>query len=130
MTNLIQKISKFNELCGDWDYRNIDMTDSHIASIDVLDTKEKYLIVSCELYSTRVDEYVSCSAEPIKNRKIIKDFLNLDLDNREDVFEFFNEINSHINWSIIDEKLEKEEQKLIKEYDLSDELEDEYEKDF
>lgn len=86
--NLTEKINKFNDLCGDWDYRNIDMTNSHLASIDVLDTKKKYIIVSCELYSTSVDEYVSCSVRAIKNKKIVKEFMDLDLENYEDVLNF------------------------------------------
>lgn len=128
--NLTEKINKFNDLCGDWDYRNIDMTNSHLASIDVLDTKKKYIIVSCELYSTSVDEYVSCSVRAIKNKKIVKEFMDLDLENYEDVLNFFSDINSHIDWDKVDEKLSKEEQKLIKKYDLDNEIDEELEQDF
>lgn len=35
MNDLQDKIESFNELCGDWEYRNIDMTDSHIAGIEI-----------------------------------------------------------------------------------------------
>ena len=66
-----EKLQKFSELCGDWDYRNIDMTDSHIQGIDI---EKDTLLIYCELFSPKLDEYVSCLGGKRKFVGLIKKF--------------------------------------------------------
>ena len=47
----------FADKCGDWDYRNIDMTEPHLQGIDII---QNTIIINCELYSPELDEYLSC----------------------------------------------------------------------
>lgn len=128
------KLDKFAELCGDWDYRNIDMTDSHLESIDI---KGNTISISCEKYSTKLDEYVSCSAGEIKDKNLVREFGLLDLTNREKVLSFISEINNYINYDKVDNDLDTEEQKSISELQkdncfeqCNDDQEEDMEKDY
>lgn len=127
MNNLQDKIKSFNELCGDWDYRNIDMTDSHIAGIEI---KNNFLKILCEKYSVDVDEYVFTEGGIVKNNDIKEDFLKLNLEDYEKVLSFIRTLNGYVNWEKVDRNLSKEEQKLIKKYNLSKESEEELEQSF
>ena len=46
---LSQRVDRFNQLCGDWDYRNIDMTQPHLSSISI-DIDRYKVNVYCEKY--------------------------------------------------------------------------------
>lgn len=127
MNNLQDKIKSFNELCGDWDYRNIDMTDSHIAGIEI---ENNFLKILCEKYSVDVDEYVFTEGGIVKNNEIKEDFLKLNLEDYEKVLSFIRTLNGYVNWEKVDRNLSKEEQKLIKKYNLSKESEEELEQSF
>ncbi len=104
------KLDKFATLCGDWNYRNIDMNDSHLASIDI---KDDVISISCEKYSTKLDEYVFCSSCEIKDKNIVRQFNLLDLADRENVLDFISKINSHIDYDKVDNNLYIEEQKAL-----------------
>ena len=106
------KLDKFTELCGDWDYRNIDMTDSHLESIDI---KGNAISISCEKYSTKLDGYVTCSAGEVKDKNLVREFGLLDLTDSEKVLAFISEINNYINYDKVDNDLDIEEQKSIDE---------------
>lgn len=127
MTKLLDKIKYFNYLCGEWDYRNIDMTDSHIAGIEI---KNNVIEISCEKYSASVEEYLFSDGGSIKNDEIINRFLELNIEDRSEVLEFIRTLNGYVNWKKVDKDLLKEEQKLIKKYNLSKKSEEELEKDF
>lgn len=127
MTNLLDKIKYFNYLCGEWDYRNIDMTDSHIAGIEI---KNNVIEISCEKYSASVEEYLFSDGGSIKNDEIINRFLELNIEDRSEVLEFIRTLNGYVNWKKVDKDLLKEEQKLIKKYNLSKESEEELEQYF
>lgn len=127
MNNLQDKIKSFNELCGDWDYRNIDMTDSHIAGIEIENSVVKIL---CEKYSVDADEYVFSEGGIVRNNEIKEDFLKLNLEDYEKVLAFIRTLNGYVNWEKVDKNLSKEEQKLIKKYNLSKESEEELEQSF
>lgn len=116
---LKNKVDKFNELCGDWDYRNIDMTDSHLQGINI---KKGLIETFCEKYSTALDEYVMCDSEVLDNKKLINDFNLLDLSNMEHVLDFMREIESHIDFNNVDKILNDEEQNQQKE-DIEMEME-------
>lgn len=116
------KLEKFTELCGDWDYRrNIDMCDSHLQSISI---NNNIISISCEKYSSDLDDYVSCDAGDIKNKKLVNEFMLLDLTNQEAVIEFMNKIEDHINFDMVDKELLKEEQEQLKSLS-QDDLEEE-----
>ena len=102
---LDEKVNKFNDLCGDWDYRNIDMTDSHLSGIDIVSSN--IIGVSCERFDVDLDDYINCSGGNIKNAKLVKDFVNLNLDNYEDVLDFMSKINNYIDWKKIDDELDE-----------------------
>lgn len=104
------KLDKFATLCGDWNYRNIDMNDSHLASIDI---KDDVISILCEKYSTKLDEYVFCSSCEIKDKNIVRQFNLLDLADRENVLDFISKINSHIDYDKVDNNLYIEEQKAL-----------------
>lgn len=123
------KLEKFAELCGDWDFRKIDMTDSHLSSIGI---KDNTISISCEKYSTKIDEYVSCSAGEVKDRNLVREFRLLDLTNYEKVLAFISEINHYIDYDKVDNDLDIEEQKFIEKQqkDNPEETLDEMEMDF
>lgn len=120
---LKNKLDKFASLCGDWDYRNIDMTSPHLQSIAI---KNNTICISCEKYSTSLDEYVSCNYKEIKNNDLINKFNLLDLSNKEDVLEFMNSIENHIDFKNVENILYDLEQQELKESDLEKELEIDY----
>lgn len=104
------KLDKFSEICGDWNYRNIDMTDSHLASIKI---KDSTISILCEKYSTELDEYVFCPAGEVKDKNITKEFNLLDLSNKENVLSFISKINNYIDYSKVADALYIEEQNAV-----------------
>lgn len=110
-----KKLKIFEILCGDWDYRNIDMTEPHLQKIEIIDND---ILISCELFSTEIDDYVSCEGGIISNKNMIKEFNNLDLMNREKVLKFINEIENHIDWDEISKFLYDEIKKEKEEVEL------------
>ena len=93
---LEEKISNFNELCGSWDYRNIDMTEPHLGYIEINGNVIKYF---CEKYSIELDDYVSYNPGYIINEKLVKEIENLDFNNRESVLSIIKNIENNINFS-------------------------------
>ena len=112
------KLTKFSELCGDWDFRNIDMTTPHLQSIKISGNN---IIAICEKYSTDLEEYVFSSENIITNKNLVKNFENLDLSSNEDVLNFINDIERHIDFRKVEKELEIEEDieknKEYEEYD-------------
>ena len=109
------KLRKFYELCGDWDFRNIDMTNAHLECINI-DFEKNIIEPSCEWFSTDLDDYVFCKANKIKNKKLIKKFEDLNLDDTQKVRDFINKIENNINWDKVIEELSIEtNHELIKE---------------
>ncbi len=126
-----EKLQKFSDLCGDWDYRNIDMTDSHIQGIDI---EKDTLLIYCELFSPKLDDYVSCIGGTIKDKSLIKKFKKLNLEKKEDVLNFISIINNLVDWNKVDNDLnievEKETINFEEEYiDDTDVEEDDYDDD-
>ena len=103
--SLKEKLQKFSELCGDWDYRNIDMTDSHIQRIDI---EKDDISISCELFSTERDDYVSCDGGTFKDKSLISKFKKLNLNKQEDVLDFISSLNILVDWNNVDNYLYKE----------------------
>ena len=85
MSSINKKLKEFENLCVDWDYRNIDMTEPHLQGIEIIDND---ILVNCELFSPEVDDYVSCNGGIINDKNIVKKFEDLDLTNKEDVLDF------------------------------------------
>ena len=102
MDNMRKKLRAFEILCGDWDYRNIDMTEPHLQGIEIIDND---ILVNCELFSPKLDDYVLCLGEIISDKNIIKKFEDLDLSNKKKVLDFISVINNHINWEEVNENL-------------------------
>jgi len=99
---LKDKIEKFNNLCGDWDFRNIDMTSPHLQGISI---KENTINVGGELFSPELDDYVSCNAGSFVNRELVNQFKKLDLDNNKDVIKFIKDIEDLVNWNEVSDEL-------------------------
>lgn len=118
MSSINKKLKEFRNLCGDWDYRNIDMTEPHLQGIEITGND---ILISCELFSPEVDDYVSCNGGTISDKNVIKKFEDLDLTNKEDVLDFISVINNYINWEDVNENLSDE---IDKETIESDEFED------
>lgn len=106
-----KKLEKFTDLCGDWDYRNIDMTEPHLQNIGIID--DNIILISCELFSPEIDDYVSCEGGIISDQNMIKRFIDLDLMNREKVLKFISEIENYVDWDKVNKKLEDEMIKYI-----------------
>lgn len=115
-----KKLEKFTYLCDDWDYRNIDMTEPHLQNIGIIDDN---ILISCELFSPEIDDYVSCEGGIISNKNMIKRFIDLDLMNREKVLKFISEIENYIDWDKVNQKLSDEvnkEKENIRSDDFND----------
>lgn len=123
---MYDKLEKFGELCGDWDYRNIDMTEPHLESIEI---KGNNISIYCEKFSTDLDDYVSCSAGVINDKKLVKQFNVLDLSNYEKVLDFMREIEHHIDFKEVEKNLELEEQNELDSLEKEEELDKEMEMD-
>lgn len=119
--NIKNKLQKFSELCGDWDYRNIDMTNSHIQGINI---EKNRLSISCELFSPEIDDYVSCDGGTFTNKSLIKRFKNLDLNKQEDVLDFISSLNDLVDWEKVDIILNKEVELESKKIDFVDDSDD------
>lgn len=100
--SLKEKIELFNELCGNWDFRDIDMTEPHLEGIEI---NENTIKVYCELYSPEFDDYVSCDGGLFKNKWLVSEFNNLDLRDDEEVIDFINEIEDLIDWDKVSDNL-------------------------
>ena len=111
--SLTQKINNFIRLCGDWDYRNIDMTKPHISYITINNNKIK---VCCEIYSPELDEYIFSNEVLIEDKKMFSQFKKLNLKKKNDVLEFIKKIESFINWDDISNFLCDKENEIIKKY--------------
>lgn len=118
------KVKKFTELCGDWDYRNIDMNDIHLESLKV--QKDK-IIISCERYSNKLDDYICCPACDIESKELVNEFNLLDLENREHVLDFMSKLENYIDFDKAEKSLKEQENKKIKEKETLEEMEIEYE---
>lgn len=118
------KVKKFTELCGDWDYRNIDMNDIYLESLKV--QKDK-IIISCERYSNKLDDYICCPACDIESKELVNEFNLLDLENREDVLDFMSKLENYIDFDKAEKSLKEQENKKIKEKETLEEMEIEYE---
>ena len=117
-----KKIERFTDLCSDWNYRNVDMTKSHLQSIKI---SNNTIDITCEKFSVDLDDYVSCTGGQIKSKNLVNDFSLLDLENKEDVLDFMEKIEDHIDFSMVDTALNLEEQSALKEEkeDIEEELE-------
>lgn len=117
------KLDKFSDLCGDWDYRrNIDMTHPHLQSISI---SRNTISIFCEKFSTDLDDYVSCDAGKISSKNLVTEFKILDLTNKENVVEFMRKIENHIDFDKVNDDLYNEEQnqlKALEKEDLEEEL--------
>jgi len=137
MDNMSKKLKAFEILCGDWDYRNIDMTEPHLQGIQIIDNH--HIGISCELFSPDLDEYVSCDSGIIEDKKLVKKFKKLNLDNQDEVLNFISDINSLIDWDKVDNdlygqvELEKinmqDEEKIEENFEENEEFDDYYEDD-
>jgi len=103
--DLYEKTLQFNQLCGDWDFRNTDMTEAHLQGIDI-NNKKGTINLSCEWFSPALDDYVSCDAGEIKNKSLIEKFKKLDLEDHIAVNQYINDIEKKVNWEKINNKLE------------------------
>lgn len=119
-----KKIVEFNKLCVDWDYRNIDMNDSHISGIDI---NNNIISINCEKYDRKLDSYISCSGGMIASKKLLERFNSLDLTRYEDVLNFISELDNCVDWNKVDSLLYQERDKELKKLDIGN-LEEEIEK--
>ena len=128
LLNLEKKLKVFEVICGDWNYRNIDMTEPHLQKIDIV---QNNLLISCELFSPDLDEYLSCDGGIIKDKKLVKKFKRLNLEKKDEVLNFISDINSLINWDKVDNDLydQVELEKMQRENEGNIELNDCYEDD-
>lgn len=102
MLDLEKKLKVFEVICGDWDYRNIDMTEPHLQKIDIV---QNNLLISCELFSPVIDDYVFCNGGIINDKDLVRNFKKLNFNNKELVLDFISSIESKINWDKVNHDL-------------------------
>lgn len=107
-----EKVKQFNDLCGDWDYRNIDMTDAHLEGIEI---KYRMIKIFGERFDVDLDDYIMCLAGRINNQEYIRKFIELDLENREQVLAFMTSLEDCIDWKKVESNLDKIKEKELKE---------------
>lgn len=114
----MKKITIFNNLCGDWDFRDIDMTEPHLGGIDYIDNKFYFII---EKFSPTLDDYIMYNYE-FNDADLINNFANLDISDREEVCSFMSFCETKIDWEKATEKLEKLEEREMEQYELNLEI--------
>lgn len=121
---LNKKIDKFNQLCKDGNFRNIDMNIPHIQGITIRNT---IIEIFVEKYSCNLDDCISCSIKKIDDKELIKKLSALDLDNKDNVLDYISRIENEIDYESANKKLDLEEEKTINSLNKDDyELEMEY----
>lgn len=109
--DLKEKCNCFAELCGDWDFRNIDMTEPHLSNISI---QNETIYLYCEIFSNELDDYVSCYAGACKDQSLIKMFHNLDLNNASNVDDYIDYLEMEIDWKKIKTRLYSEEKRQLR----------------
>ena len=120
---MYNKAKKFTNLCADWDYRNIDMTDIHLESLKIQKNK---ISLSCEKYSTKLDTYISADIFEIESKELVDEFNMIDLENREQVLNFASKLESYIDYDKAEILLNEKEQNMVEEKKNLEEMEIEY----
>ena len=127
MIKLDKKLEEFANLCGDWDYRNIDMTAPHLQSIEIV---KDNILICCELFSSKIDDYVFCDGGIYKDKSLVKEFKKLNLLDKSDVLNFMSKIEDLVDWDkvryTLDEEVGLEKEKIIEVDDEYDETDDYY----
>lgn len=113
-----KKLKNFNDRCGDWDFRNIDMTKPHLGGIDYID-KKFYFIV--EKFSPTLDDYVMDNYE-FNDVDLIDNFANLDIKSEDKILDFILFCESKIDWKEATERLEIQEETEINHEELELEI--------
>lgn len=114
----MEKMTAFNDLCGNWDFRNIDMTEPHLGGINYIDNKFYFIV---EKFSPALDDYIMYNFE-FNDVDLIDNFANLDMSDREEVWSFMSSCEMKIDWKKATETLEKLEEKEIKQEELEIEI--------
>ena len=120
---MYNKAKKFTNLCADWDYRNIDMTDIHLESLKIQKNK---ISLSCEKYSTKLDTYISANIFEIESKELVDEFNMIDLENKEQVLNFASKLESYIDYDKAEILLNEKEQNMVEEKKNLEEMEIEY----
>lgn len=121
---LNKKIDKFNQLCKDENFRNIDMNIPHIQGITI---RNAIIEIFVKKYSCNLDDYISCSIKKINDKELIKKLSALDLDNKDNVLDYISRIENEIDYESANKKLDLEEEKTINSLNKDDyELEMDY----
>ncbi len=107
---MIKKLNEFNRICQDWNYRDIDMTQPHIMGLDI---DKNTILITCEMLSPKLDYYLFGEGGIINNKKLVKDFKKLNLEKKKDVINFFNKIESMLDWKMIENNFLKQEEKEL-----------------
>lgn len=126
MLNVEKKQKIFEIICGDWDYRNINMTDPHLQSIQIIGNN---ILINCELFSPDIDDYVFCDGGIISDKSLVKKFKKLDLKKKTDVLEFMADIESKINWDKVNKNLYDEVSKEKENLEYEEVYDDDYYED-
>ena len=114
LLGLEKKIKVFEVICGDWDFREIDMTNPHLSGIAIINNT---IIPSCEMYSTILDDYVICDSSEIEDKNLVYKFKKLNITNKPKVLDFIFEIENSIDWDKVRNDLYDIEKSLKQELD-------------
>lgn len=127
MLKLEQKEKVFEIICGDWDYRNVDMTEPHLQKIKIVGNK---IEISCELFSPSIDDYAFCNGGIIEDKQLVKKFKKLNLSKKQDVLKFISDIDNLIDWKQVETDLYSQvelEKSRLQNIKQEEKFEEEYE---
>ena len=66
-------------------------------------------------YDVDLDNYIICYSGRVNNQNYLKNFIELDLENREKVLEYISSLEDCINWKKVENDLDKIKEKLSNE---------------
>ena len=78
-------------------------------------------------YSNELESYILCKNYKVHSNKLVSDFNILDLENKTDVQNFWYKLNELIDFDKVKEMLNEQEEKEIKEKEIIEDMEIEYE---
>lgn len=121
MVSVKQKLENFNNLCKNLVYENIDDDSARLERIDI-DFKKGTIDIFFKKYSELLEEmdfsdyHLHVHEGPIKNKKLAREFINLDLSKKCFVKHYINRIERQVDFSSLYEKFEKKEKDYLESY--------------
>lgn len=119
-----QKSQKFIDICDELNIINPDISNIKLYSIKIYKDEIAFFY---KRYSNELESYILCKNYKVHSNKLVSDFNILDLENKTDVQNFWYKLNELIDFDKVKEMLNEQEEKEIKEKEIIEDMEIEYE---